>query len=304
MEINENKCPMLFKDIECLRTGCSNWYPYSKLAKQIEMICLEEADHGRLRVDERGVEKFFDTSDGDYWGVKAGVAWLQTRLRDHGECIDIMGDDLSPIYKDLEINHFGPCIMYGLTYYKSNPLNIENGFRAAFDNKYRDIAAMNSYLVSEVVLPQHHDQYLPLFRISQAVSTQSWLYDIGSVEKGIRAYKQIIAYPDASRINEMRTVYMALYKLAQYIAPAYIGQYLKDDGRPLPKWMIETMFKFLVAYTLEETNLSEKMKDSFEYAHTEDTRSYERVLNQLKRRTSSKYDAVFTKLIEEDLHLQ
>ena len=305
MKINEEKCPILFKDINCLRTGnCSSWYPYSKLAKQIEMVCLEEVDHGRLRVDEKAVEKFFDDADGDYWGVKAGVAWLQTKLHEHDDCIDIMHDDLSPIYKDLEINHFGPCIIYGLTYYRLNPLSIENGFRAAFGNKYRDIAAMNSYLVSEVVLPQHHDQYLPLFRISQAIRTQSWLYDIGAVEKGIHAYKHTIAYPDASRINEMRTVYMALYKLAQYIAPAYMGQYLKDDDRPLPKWMIEELFEFLVAYALEEVKLTKEAKDSFEYTHTEDTRSYERVLNQLKRRTSSKYDTLFTKLIEEDLHLQ
>ena len=194
--------------------------------------------------------------------------------------------------------------MYGLTYYKLNPLSIENGFRAAFDNSYRDIAAMNSYLTSEVVLPHHHDQYLPMVKLSQAINAQSSLYDIGSVEKGIYTHRKRIAYPDVRHIEEMRTVYMALYKLAQYIAPAYIGQYLKDDGRPLPKWMIENLFSFLVAYTLEETNLSKKMKDSFVYTHTEDTHSYERVLNQLKHRTSSKYDVMFTKLIEEDLHLR
>ena len=303
MTITEERNPMLFKSINCLRTGnCSNWYPYSSLAKQIETVCLEEADHGRLRVDERAVEKFFDSPDGDYWGVKAGVAWLQTKLRERNECINVMHDDLSPIYKDLEINYFGPCIMYGVVYYKYDKERIDYAFRSCFTIK--DLRVINSYLVSNVVLPKHHDQYLALFRITSAIRTQEWLYDVGNVEDGIHAYKAWITYPDETHIADMRLIYTILYKLAQYIAPSYMEEYMNEDGRPLPKWMIRPLFEFLVSYVLEETRMLKEAKNSFIYTHTEDTRSYERVLNQLKRRTSSKYDKIFSKLIEEDLHLQ
>lgn len=302
--IREEKNPMLYEKIECFKTNnLSRSYSNSNLAKQIEVICLEEANHGRLSVDEKAAEKFLDRPDGDYWGVKAGVAWLQTKLRQRGECIDVMQDNLSPIYKDLEIGYFGPCIIYGLAYYSYDVKKIDYSFRGLFDN-VKNLDVINSYLVSDVVLPQHHDQYLPLFRIMSAAITQERLYGIRSVEDGIHAYKDWITYPDETHIAEMRLIYMMLYKLAQYIAPAYMAQYIEEDGRPLPKWTIRPLFEFLVSYALEETSLSKAGKNSFVYTHTDDTRSYERVLNQLKRRTSSKYDKLFTKLIEEDLHLQ
>ena len=309
MTITEERNPMLFNKIEAFRTNnlerfCKN----SKLAKQIEMICLEEADHGTLSVNEKTVEKFFDNDDGDYWGIKAGVAWLQTKLHEHNDEIDVMGDDLSPIYKDLEINYFGPCIMYGVTYYGFDKKRIDYAFRSLF-RSVKDLMVINSYLVSNVVLPKHHDQYLALFRIMSAIQEQEWLYSYGTFREAHyascsfeRDMKRLLVSPEG--VEKVKNIYMMIYKAAQYIAPAYMEQWLIEDGRPLPKWTINTLYRYLMDFILEETNLPAKAKESIINSHFEDTRSYERVLKELYRRTSKKYNETIEKLVDAYLQHQ
>lgn len=310
MEINENKCPMLYSNIECFKTNnLSRAYKDSKLARKIEMICLDEVEHGSLVVNERAVEKFIDASDGDYWGVKAGVTWLQTKLHENGgKGIDVIYDDLSPIYKDLEINYFGPCISFGIVYYKYNTEAIDKAFRKCFDN-VKDMEIVNSYITSELVLPKHHDQYEPLFRIMSAIRTQEWLYSFGTVREAIssscgfdRDFKHLLEKPDGA--EKAKQICLMLYKAAQYIAPSYMEQYIIKDGRPLPKWMINHLWQYVVSYVLEETTLSKEAKASFIYNHFEDTRSYERVLKQLYRCTSKKYNETIEKLVDEYLQHQ
>ena len=309
MTTTEERNPILTRKIEAFRTNnLSRMYKNSNLAKQIEMICLEEADHGNLTVNEKAADKFFGSADGDYWGVKAGVAWLQTKLRQHGNMIDIMYDDLSPIYKDLEINYFGPCIMYGLSYYQYNRERIDYAFRSSFKS-VKDLDVINSYLVSEVVLPQHHDQYLALFRIMSAIRAQEWLYSYGTFREAMyatctfeRDMKHLLEKPeDASKV---RCIYLMIYKAAQYIAPSYMEHWLVNDGRPLPKWATDILYRYLIDFVLEETAMPKKVKDAFRYSHFEDTRSYERVLKELYRRTSKKYNDKIDKLVDEYLQHQ
>ena len=306
--IREERNPMLFKTVETFRTNnLSRSYANSNLAKQIEKICLEEADCGKLSVDEKRVERFFDGPDGDYWGLKAGVAWLQTKLHEHNESIDVMHDDLSPIYKDLEIGYFGPCIMYGLAYYNCDKEKIDYSFRGLFNIK--DLRVINSYLVSDQVLPQHHDNYLPLFRIMSAIRTQEWLYSYGTFREANyascsfeRDMKRLLVSPEGA--EKVKNVYLMIYKAAQYIAPSYMEQWLKEDGRPLPKWTISTLYRYLMDFVLEETDIPKKAKESIINSHFEDTRSYERVLKELCRRTSKKYNDMIEKLVDEYLQHQ
>ena len=307
MTTTEERNPILTDKIEAFRTNnLSSRYKNSKLAKQIEEVCLEEADHGSLSVNEKAVEKFFDGHDGDYWGLKAGVAWLQTKLHEHNNCIDVMHDDLSPIYKDLELGYFGPCIMYGVTYYNYNIENIDYSFRGLF-NGIKDLRVINSFLVSELVLPQHHDQYLSLFRIMSAIRTQEWLYSYGTFREANSAsfsferdIKRLLEKPEG--VEKVKRIYIMIYKAAQYIAPSYMEQWLKEDGRPLPKWTTNTLYRYLIDFVLEETNISKKAKEAFIYNHYEDTHSYERVLKELYRRTSKKYNETIEKLV--DAYLQ
>lgn len=308
MKINEEKCPMLVKNIACYETGNFS-RAYGNLAKQIEMICLEEVAHGSLIVNERAVEKFVDTSDGTYWGVKAGVAWLQTKLLENGgKGIDVIYDDLNPIYKDLEINYFGPCITFGVVYYGYNTEKIERAFKRCFDT-VNDIYVVNSYITSNLVLPKHHDQYEPLFRIMDGIRTQEWLYSCGTVMEAIgsssgfdRELRRLLEKPEGA--EKVKRLYLMLYKAAQYIAPSYMEQYIIKDGRPLPKWTINHLWQYLVSYVLEETDLSKEAKASFIYKHFEDTRSYESVSKQLYRCTSKKYNDTIEKLVDEYLQHQ
>ena len=303
MKINEEKCPMLAKNIACYET--SNFSrSYGILAKQIESICLDEVEHGSLVVNERSVEKFLD--DHDYWGVKAGVAWVQTKLLERdGKGINVIYDDLDFIYKDLEINYFGPCITFGIVYYKYNIENIDTAFRKCFGS-VKNMEVINSYITSQLVLPKHHDQYEPLFRVMSAIRTQEWLYSCGTTREAIgsscgfdRDFKHLLEKPEGAA--KAKTIYLMLYKVAQYAAPAYMEQYMIKDGRPLPKWMINHLWQYLVSYVIEETKLSKEAKASFIYNHFEDTRSYERVSKQLYRCTSKKYNDKIEKLVDEYL---
>lgn len=309
MEISEMKCSTLYNKIECFKTdNLSRNYKCSSLAKQIETICLEEVEHGSLVVNERQVEKFVDAHDGDYWGVKAGVAWLQTKLLERGKGIDVIYDDITPIDKDLELGYFGPCIEFGVAYYNYSIDRIDTAFRRCFGN-IKNMEIVNSYITSELVLPKHHDQYEPLFRIMSAVRTQEWLYSFGTVREAIssscgfdRDFKHLLEKPDG--VTRAKNIYLMLYKAAQYIAPSYMEQYIIKDGRPLPKWTLNSLWQYLVSYVLEETKLTKEAKASFIYNHFEDTRSYERVLKQLYRCTSKKYNDTFEKLVDEYLHHQ
>lgn len=305
MKINEEKCPMLAKKIACYETGNFS-RAYGELAKRIESICLEEVERGSLVVNERSVEKFLDDHDGDYWGIKAGVAWVQTKLLEHGgKGIDVIYDDLDFIYKDLEINYFGPCISFGVVYYKYNIEAIDSAFRRCFGN-VKNMEVVNSYITSQLVLPKHHDQYEPLFRIMSAIRTQEWLYSYGTFREANyascsfeRDMKRLLVSPEG--VEKVKRIYLMIYKSAQYIAPSYMEQWLKEDGRPLPKWTTDTLYRYLIDFVLEEASVSKKVKESFIYGHFEDTRSYERVLKELYRRTSKKYDETIEKLVDEYL---
>lgn len=308
MKINEEKCPMLAKKIACYETGNFS-RAYGELAKQIESICLEEVERGSLVVNERSVEKFLDDHEGDYWATKAGVAWVQTKLLEHGgKGIDVIYDDLDFIYKDLEINYFGPCISFGVVYYKYSIEAIDSAFRRCFGS-VKNMEIVNSYITSQLVLPKHHDQYEPLFRIMSAIRTQEWLYSFGTVREAInsscgfdRDFKHLLEKPDGA--EKAKQICLMLYKAAQYIAPSYMEQYIIKDGRPLPKWTINFLWQYLVSYVLEETKLPKEAKASFIYNHFDDARSYERVSKQLYRCTSKKYNDKIDKLVDEYLQHQ
>lgn len=309
MTINEEKNPMLYNKIECFKTSnLSRSYSSSALAKEIESICLDEVEHGSLIVNERSIEKFVDASDGDYWGVKAGVAWLQTKLLERGKGIDVIYDDITPIYKDLELGYFGPCIEFGIVYYKYSIDTIDTAFRRCFKT-IEDMEVINSYITSQLVLPKHHDQYEPIFRIMSAIRTQEWLYSFGTVREAIgsscsfdRDFKHLLEKQDGA--EKAKRIYLMMYKVAQYIAPSYMEQYIIKDGRPLPKWTLNSLWEYLVSYVLEETKLSKEAKASFIYKHFDDTRSYERVSKQLFRCTSKKYNDKIKKLVDEYLQHQ